>query len=165
MEWEKVLKLLHRLARLDIDAWHAYDQAIERCDKEGEAGIRDKLAQFREDHRRHAEPVRNRGICWRPKAPAQNACDDHRQQEPRRVLHQECDEVVVAPARGGMLAQQIGRVALAVVLELVSSAFQVGLRQEPRCMHSLHDSTSEPKLRLDGLEYVGPGPWVVVEAV
>ena len=55
MEWEKVIKLLHSLAQLDIDAWHAYDQAIERCEEA--AGVREKLAQYREDHRRHVSEI------------------------------------------------------------------------------------------------------------
>jgi rubrerythrin len=51
MEKKELLNLLEDLAHVDIDAWHAYGQAMERIENALE--IRRKLEEFREDHRRH----------------------------------------------------------------------------------------------------------------
>ena len=55
MEKDRLTKLLKTLIHLDIDAWHAYGQAIEHL--KNNAGIRDRLERYREDHRRHVEEL------------------------------------------------------------------------------------------------------------
>ncbi|MBE0597249.1 MAG: ferritin-like domain-containing protein [Desulfuromonadales bacterium] len=52
MEKNQIVKLLKDLAQLDIDAWHAYGQAMEKM--ETHLDMRDKLGKFRADHHRHA---------------------------------------------------------------------------------------------------------------
>jgi uncharacterized protein (TIGR02284 family) len=54
MERSEIGKRLHDLAQLDIDAVHAYEQAIERV---GYDDIREKLRDFQDDHRRHIESL------------------------------------------------------------------------------------------------------------
>lgn len=43
-------KRLANLAQLDIDAYHAYSQAIERIE---EPTVRENMVRFRDDHREH----------------------------------------------------------------------------------------------------------------
>lgn len=50
MEYEEITKKLNSLIQLDIDAIHAYDQAMKNIN---EVFIRDQLAEFRNDHHRH----------------------------------------------------------------------------------------------------------------
>jgi uncharacterized protein (TIGR02284 family) len=51
MEKKEILKLLESLVHVDIDAWHAYGQAMEKIENALE--IRKKLEDFRGDHHRH----------------------------------------------------------------------------------------------------------------
>ncbi len=51
MEKKAILKMLQKLAQLDIDAWHAYGQAIGKI--ENALNVRDKMEAFRADHHRH----------------------------------------------------------------------------------------------------------------
>ena len=50
METNKISESLISLAQLDIDAVHAYEQAIEKI---GVDHVREQLIQFRNDHQRH----------------------------------------------------------------------------------------------------------------
>jgi uncharacterized protein (TIGR02284 family) len=50
METKETIKTLSDLCQLDIDAVHAYDQAIERIDH---SEIRSNLEAFKADHERH----------------------------------------------------------------------------------------------------------------
>jgi len=50
MEYEEITKKLNSLIQLDIDAIHAYEQAMKNIN---EVFIRDQLAEFRNDHHRH----------------------------------------------------------------------------------------------------------------
>ncbi len=50
MEYEEITQKLNSLIQLDIDAIHAYEQAMKNV---GEAYIRDQLAEFRNDHHNH----------------------------------------------------------------------------------------------------------------
>jgi rubrerythrin len=50
MDNKEIARKLSSLAQLDIDAEHAYGQAI---DEIKEVAIRDRLSEFREDHKRH----------------------------------------------------------------------------------------------------------------
>ncbi len=50
MEHQEMIKNLNSLIRLDIDAIHAYEQAMKNIN---EIEIRDQLAAFRNDHHRH----------------------------------------------------------------------------------------------------------------
>jgi uncharacterized protein (TIGR02284 family) len=50
MDTREVCDKLNDLIKLDVDAVHAYDQAIEACTM---AEIRDQLTEFRGDHDRH----------------------------------------------------------------------------------------------------------------
>jgi len=50
MDNKEIARKLSSLAQLDIDAEHAYVQAIEEIK---ETAIRDRLSEFREDHKRH----------------------------------------------------------------------------------------------------------------
>lgn len=52
MENKDILKHLEKLIQLDIDAYHAYDQAIEKVDV---LMIKEKLVNFQTDHRRHVD--------------------------------------------------------------------------------------------------------------
>ncbi len=47
---KKVVEKLNSLIMLDVDAVHAYDQAIEACEI---LTIKDTLTEFRNDHERH----------------------------------------------------------------------------------------------------------------
>jgi len=47
---KKVVEKLNSLIKLDVDAVHAYDQAIEACEI---LTIKDTLTEFRNDHERH----------------------------------------------------------------------------------------------------------------
>jgi uncharacterized protein (TIGR02284 family) len=62
MEKKEIVKTLESLAQLDMDAWHAYGQAI---DKAEDIGVRHKLEKFRADHERHvsdlSDVIRNLG--------------------------------------------------------------------------------------------------------
>jgi uncharacterized protein (TIGR02284 family) len=51
MEKSEIVRLLESLAHVDIDAWHAYGQAMEKIEDALE--IRRKLEEFRGDHHRH----------------------------------------------------------------------------------------------------------------
>jgi rubrerythrin len=51
MEKKDILKLLENLAHVDIDAWHAYGQAMEKIENALE--IRRKLEEFRGEHQQH----------------------------------------------------------------------------------------------------------------
>ncbi|HEY3306828.1 MAG TPA: DUF2383 domain-containing protein [Desulfuromonadaceae bacterium] len=52
MENKDIFKHLEKLIQLDIDACHAYDQAIEKID---ELVVKEKLVLFKADHRRHVD--------------------------------------------------------------------------------------------------------------
>ena len=52
METTDVVKKLSTLVQLDIDAIHAYEQAIEKIEN---VQVQDQLTRFKEDHRRHVE--------------------------------------------------------------------------------------------------------------
>jgi rubrerythrin len=54
MESEKMVKSLVSLVQLDIDAVHAYDQAIEKIDVES---IKARLEEFKADHMRHVDEL------------------------------------------------------------------------------------------------------------
>ncbi|MGE4232376.1 MAG: DUF2383 domain-containing protein [Bacteriovoracia bacterium] len=47
---KELIKKLNSLIQLDVDAIHAYDQAIDKIDI---PSIRDKLSEFKTDHERH----------------------------------------------------------------------------------------------------------------
>lgn len=49
---EKIGKVLKELVRLDYDAIEAYEEAIEKLD---DPRLKEKLAEFCQDHRRHTE--------------------------------------------------------------------------------------------------------------
>lgn len=50
MEHAKAIRKVNTLIQLDIDAVHAYQQAIQNIDEED---IRTKLTEYKEDHERH----------------------------------------------------------------------------------------------------------------
>ncbi len=50
MEKDEVAKKLASLAQLDIDAVHAYEQAIEKVDV---AHVKEQLVKYKDDHDRH----------------------------------------------------------------------------------------------------------------
>ena len=50
MDNKEIAKKLSSLAQLDIDAVHAYKEAIEKVE---DLKVREKLALYREDHERH----------------------------------------------------------------------------------------------------------------
>lgn len=50
MDQKEIAKKLAALVQLDIDAVHAYQEAIEKIDH---APIREQLARYREDHNQH----------------------------------------------------------------------------------------------------------------
>lgn len=50
MDQEEIIKKLNSLIHLDIDAIHAYEQAMKNVE---EMHIRDQLAEFRNDHHMH----------------------------------------------------------------------------------------------------------------
>ena len=52
MNRDDILENLQKLIQLDVDATHAYDQAIKNVN---EQVIKDKLIQFQADHRRHID--------------------------------------------------------------------------------------------------------------
>lgn len=52
MTRDEILSQLEKLIQLDVDATHAYDQAIKNVDDQL---IKDKLIQFQGDHRRHID--------------------------------------------------------------------------------------------------------------
>jgi uncharacterized protein (TIGR02284 family) len=52
MNRDDILDNLQKLIQLDVDATHAYDQAIKNVN---ELVIKDKLIQFQADHRRHID--------------------------------------------------------------------------------------------------------------
>ena len=52
MNRDDILDNLEKLIQLDVDATHAYDQAIKNVD---EPVIKDKLIQFQADHRKHID--------------------------------------------------------------------------------------------------------------
>ncbi len=54
MDSKELLKNLKSLAQLDVDAYQAYGQAIEKTEH---APIRDQLSVFREDHRNHYDEL------------------------------------------------------------------------------------------------------------
>ncbi|NLX03630.1 MAG: DUF2383 domain-containing protein [Phycisphaerae bacterium] len=49
---QEMIDNLSSLAQVDIDAVHAYDQAIDQIDADDEQ-IREKLIEYRQDHQRH----------------------------------------------------------------------------------------------------------------
>jgi len=52
MNRDEILNQLEKLIQLDVDATHAYDQAIKNVDDQV---IKDKLILFQGDHRRHID--------------------------------------------------------------------------------------------------------------
>jgi rubrerythrin len=52
MTRDEILNQLEKLIQLDVDATHAYDQAIKNVDDQA---IKDKLVLFQGDHRRHID--------------------------------------------------------------------------------------------------------------
>lgn len=52
MESKEIVKHLKALVHLDIDAYHAYHQAIEKIDLKT---VKDQLTQFQQDHKNHVE--------------------------------------------------------------------------------------------------------------
>jgi uncharacterized protein (TIGR02284 family) len=52
MTRDEILSQLEKLIQLDVDATHAYDQAIKNVDDQA---IKDKLILFQGDHRRHID--------------------------------------------------------------------------------------------------------------
>ncbi|MFW6324611.1 MAG: ferritin-like domain-containing protein [Desulfovibrionales bacterium] len=54
MEKKDIIKQLSSLAQLDVDAFHAYEQAIRKIDHEG---IRKQLSLYQSDHRRHYDEL------------------------------------------------------------------------------------------------------------
>ncbi len=54
MERKELIDQLESLIKLDIDAIHAYDQAIKRIEQ---PMYRDKLLTFQGDHRRHVDSL------------------------------------------------------------------------------------------------------------
>ena len=52
MNRDDILDNLEKLIQLDVDATHAYDQAIKNVD---EQVIKEKLIQFQADHRKHID--------------------------------------------------------------------------------------------------------------
>ncbi|MEJ2032119.1 MAG: DUF2383 domain-containing protein [Deltaproteobacteria bacterium] len=50
LEKQQIIRSLNELAQLDIDAWHAYAQAIDQIN---ESEIRERLRIFQEDHYNH----------------------------------------------------------------------------------------------------------------
>lgn len=50
MEKSEIIRTLKALAQLDMDAYHAYGQAIEKSD---DLGLRHQLEKYRQDHERH----------------------------------------------------------------------------------------------------------------
>ncbi|MDA8166125.1 MAG: DUF2383 domain-containing protein [Desulfobacteraceae bacterium] len=50
LDKQQILDSITNLAQLDIDAWHAYGQAIDRIDQ---PIIRERLLIFQEDHHNH----------------------------------------------------------------------------------------------------------------
>jgi len=52
MNRDDILNNLEKLIQLDVDATHAYDQAIKNVK---EQVIKDKLIQFQSDHRKHVD--------------------------------------------------------------------------------------------------------------
>lgn len=54
MQTSEILKELNSLTQLDIDAIHAYDQALSHIDV---LSIKDQLTQFRDDHHRHVRDL------------------------------------------------------------------------------------------------------------
>lgn len=50
MNNEELIKNLYKLIQLDIDATHAYEQALKNIDK---SDIHQTIRQFRDDHERH----------------------------------------------------------------------------------------------------------------
>lgn len=57
MDREEILDQLEKLIKLDVDATHAYDQAIKNMDQ---SIVRDKLLSFQGDHRRHIDVLSER---------------------------------------------------------------------------------------------------------
>ena len=56
METKEIRDKLNDLMRLDVDAVHAYDEAIERIEDET---VRTRLSEFRDDHQRHVDDLRS----------------------------------------------------------------------------------------------------------
>ena len=52
MTRDEILSQIEKLIQLDVDATHAYDQAIKNVDDQA---IKDKLVLFQGDHRRHID--------------------------------------------------------------------------------------------------------------
>ena len=52
MTRDEILSQIEKLIQLDVDATHAYDQAIKNVDDQA---IKDKLVLFKGDHRRHID--------------------------------------------------------------------------------------------------------------
>jgi rubrerythrin len=57
MEHKDILDMLGSLAQLDVDAYHAYEQAIEKVEV---ASIRDELTKYQQDHLRHYQEISRR---------------------------------------------------------------------------------------------------------
>jgi len=54
MEKNEAVKRLNDLIKLDIDASHAYDQAIKEIDV---TAVKDRITSFRDDHLRHVQDL------------------------------------------------------------------------------------------------------------
>ena len=54
METKDILDMLGSLAQLDVDAYHAYAQAIEKVDL---AAVREQLTTYQQDHLRHYQEL------------------------------------------------------------------------------------------------------------
>jgi rubrerythrin len=65
MDTNQIIKVCSSLMQLDLDAVHAYDQAIKRIDEED---IRERITAFRHDHERHVEDLEQaiRGLGGEP---------------------------------------------------------------------------------------------------
>lgn len=67
METKDIINELTSLAQLDIDAIHAYDQAIKNTDV---LSIREQLAQLKADHERHVRDLSDAILNMRGQPPA-----------------------------------------------------------------------------------------------
>jgi uncharacterized protein (TIGR02284 family) len=54
MEQSDILEMIGSLAQLDVDAYHAYGQAIEKVDI---SSVRQELTQYQQDHLRHYQEL------------------------------------------------------------------------------------------------------------
>lgn len=66
MEQKEIQKKIRSLIQLDIDATHAYQQAIDKIEHRG---VRDQLVLFRKDHERHVRELSAKLVGMGEKAP------------------------------------------------------------------------------------------------